>query len=63
MPKFRKAVALSMGVVSSGTHRAGHRATEELELEHEGMLIELLTTLSELQQAAAASGRTPARGK
>jgi hypothetical protein len=63
MPKFRKAVALSMGVVSSGTHRAGYRATEELELEHEGMLIELLTTLSELQQAAAASGRTPARGK
>jgi hypothetical protein len=63
MSKFRKAVARSMGVVSSRTHRAGCRSTEELELEHESMLIELLTSRSERDHASAASGRTPARSK
>jgi hypothetical protein len=42
---------------------AGNRSIEGLELEREGMLIELLTPRSGREQAAAASGGTPARSK
>jgi hypothetical protein len=61
--KYKTAVAILMGSISSGTRRARDRSIEELELERDGVLIELLAMRSGGEKAAAASGGTPARSK